>query len=384
MATRSLALLLVLAACEPAHRDDLAEDRTLDAATNLSQQAASDASAPIAPASRVLTVVKAGSRRGVVRASVGQLGCTGTTCLGAYPAGTRVTLTAEAYPGGAFSGWLGASCTGIGPCMVDLTADVTVTADFTGGPNLAFVTSQLMPGDFGGLAAADGRCQSAASQAGLPGRYVALLNDALSTSPLDRLAGSRGWVRTDGKPVADTLDGLRTQGPRHPVRLDERGIDQASDRFDVDATVLVWTGTNQSNEVRLSGAVAPGTAAYTCDGWNAAREGIAGGVGSGTSSSTDFLSLSSAVCSWRARLFCFGVANQAEVVEPPQNGRLAFVSRAAWTPAGGLAGADALCQTEARDAGKVGTFRALLATPTATAASRFDARGARWVRADGA
>ncbi len=42
-----------------------------------------------------------------------------------------------------------------------------------------------------------------------------------------------------------------------------------------------------------------------------------------------------------------------------------------------------MCATEASAAGLVGTFRALLATVSASAVSRFDATGARWVRIDG-
>jgi hypothetical protein len=42
-----------------------------------------------------------------------------------------------------------------------------------------------------------------------------------------------------------------------------------------------------------------------------------------------------------------------------------------------------LCQSEANAAGFTGTFRALLATDGASAASRFDATRAPWVRPDG-
>jgi hypothetical protein len=54
-----------------------------------------------------------------------------------------------------------------------------------------------------------------------------------------------------------------------------------------------------------------------------------------------------------------------------------------WTPGGGLASADLQCQNEAKAAGLAGTFLALLATDSASAASRLDTTGAPWVRVDG-
>src|SRR5262245_12432676 len=76
--------------------------------------------------------------------------------------------------------------------------DIVVTS------NVAFVTTRtLNPSTFGGLAGADAICQATADQAGLPGTYIAWLSTT-TTNAVDRLAGSRGWVRTDGVPFADT------------------------------------------------------------------------------------------------------------------------------------------------------------------------------------
>jgi hypothetical protein len=67
----------------------------------------------------------------------------------------------------------------------------------------------------------------------------------------------------------------------------------------------------------------------------------------------------------------------------PEAGRLAFVPEAPGLPGGGLAAADALCQAEANAESLLGTFKALLGTEQATAASRFNLNGAPWVRVDG-
>jgi hypothetical protein len=52
-------------------------------------------------------------------------------------------------------------------------------------------------------------------------------------------------------------------------------------------------------------------------------------------------------------------------------------------PGGGLASADQLCQNEAAQAGLSGSFKALLASSTAGAASRFTVDSRPWVRPDG-
>jgi hypothetical protein len=59
------------------------------------------------------------------------------------------------------------------------------------------------------------------------------------------------------------------------------------------------------------------------------------------------------------------------------------VARAEWSPGGGIASADALCQSEATTAKLPGTYKALLAPTNATAASRFNTNGLPWVRSDG-
>ena len=91
------------------------------------------------------------------------------------------------------------------------------------------------------------------------------------------------------------------------------------------------------------------------------------------------------ICSsTQSRWYCLAIDRTAVVqVVPPPARRFAFVTAATWTPGGGLAGADALCQSEATDAGLPGTYRALLASTSASAASRFNSSGSPWTRVDG-
>jgi hypothetical protein len=80
-----------------------------------------------------LTLAKAGTGTGTVTSSPAGISC-GATCTALFPLGV-VTLTASADPAFAFAGWSGGGCTGTGPCVVTLSADTTVSAQFNPGPD---------------------------------------------------------------------------------------------------------------------------------------------------------------------------------------------------------------------------------------------------------
>ena len=81
---------------------------------------------PIGP---TLTVSKSGAGTGTVTSSPAGINC-GTACAASYVTGTPVTLTATPATGSTFTGWSGGGCSGVGTCLVTLTADTTVTATF--------------------------------------------------------------------------------------------------------------------------------------------------------------------------------------------------------------------------------------------------------------
>lgn len=234
----------------------------------------------------------------------------------------------------------------------------TVTVYLNGClPNFAFATSGLVNGNLGGVSGADSFCQAAARDAGLPGTYRALLfepDGGLQT----RLQGASGWVRTDRLPYAVSLADLTARHVAWPLLRTERGGAVSA----VSATIWAGAGGNES--------------AQTCSGWMTTA-----GTGA-TENLAEPSSQGLQVCSSSQRLACLGVdqSNPAWIprVRPS---RLAFVSEQPFST-GGLAAADALCRGEAGDAGLPGTFAALLATSTASAAARFDA-GVAWVRVDG-
>ncbi len=76
-----------------------------------------------------VTVSKVGNAASgaTITADVGALSC-GADCAETYDHGTTVTLTAS--PAADFTGWSGGGCSGTGPCVIDVTDDVAVSAEF--------------------------------------------------------------------------------------------------------------------------------------------------------------------------------------------------------------------------------------------------------------
>lgn len=233
--------------------------------------------------------------------------------------------------------------------------------------NIVFVTStKHVPGSLGGLAGADAICQARASAAGLPGTYVAWLSTA-TVDARDRLGTARGWRRPDGMPFVDTQGALLNGRILYPAIVDETGTR-------VPATVGELVVTNTSPE---------GLAATTdCGGFASTTGMTAAGTPAGTTRMWT-QNGQDVGCATPARLYCFGTDLNVAVATPQHEGPRAFVDRAEWWPGDGFASADARCQATAMSFGLTGSFKALLASATASAASRFDLSRPAWVRLDG-
>lgn len=279
----------------------------------------------------------------------------------------------------------GGTMDGATPDAGDADAGETPTdggTDPTDTHNVVFVTSsQQAAGTLGGLQGADALCQERAAAADLPraDSYVAWLSD--DTIPAkDRLIGSRGWVRTDGRPVADTLDELTSGILYYPPALDEHGTRPSPSQ------AAVATGTENDGTRHLQ--------AHRCQEWTNDDGALDIWVGTaldatGRWSARDVLSS----CATPVALLCFGTG-LTEPIDPPQaTGSLAFVSKDALSgtdtdvPDGGVPRGierfDELCQTEADDEGLTGTFVALLSTTDEAAVDRLPGAAAPWVRPDG-
>jgi hypothetical protein len=245
----------------------------------------------------------------------------------------------------------------------DVLADGTTTGDSTELANYAFVTSShQLPTTFGAdLSGADAICNARAVEGGLPGTYVAWLSTT-TVAAKDRLAGARGWIRTDGMPFTDQVADLVASTIYYPLDRDEhKNL----------VTGFVLTGTNDT------GGMLPNCADYSDPAqmiYFGRPEATAHG----------WTHESSVSCSTMGPIYCFGIDRSQPVTITPSTGRTAFLTVQSFIPdAGGLATADALCASEASNAGLSGTYRALLATTTANAISRVSITGATWVRTDG-
>ena len=324
-----------------------------------------------------LTVSKGGSGTGKAISSDNKISC-GNTCVASYPYGTIVTLMATPDANQSFTGWIGEGCTGLGACSFTLTSATTVTANFSQPPNIMFTTSTLQTAaSLGGLAGADALCMKLAGNAKLPGHYVAWLSTD-TVSAASRLGSASGWVRTDGKPFLNSMRDLTYYEIFYPPRLDENGHDLGRDIDPLAPDILVVTNTG------VGGGIPTWAGVGTCNRFTS-DDGSRVEMGSATHNGPAFTEANNISCSVPARLYCFGIDYQAQVSVTPAVGRRAFMSVAQWIPGGGIAAADALCQSEASTAKLPGTYKALLAPTGATAASRF-AYGPStlpWVRSDG-
>lgn len=323
-----------------------------------------DASPDARPTHVEITVTTTGAGHGQIIAAIASSVCD-SACLASVPIGAVVDFTATADAGSWFHGWV-AGCDGRHACRVVATRDVTITGDFAPEPNRVFVSSAVNSGNFGGIAGGDAICQQLAVNAGLAGTYHILL----STTAADwttRIAGARGWIRLDGEPVGDQTVG--TSNGVYNIRLDEHGTDVGLSTY--------WSVGN---------TLAGGT---TCSAWTSSVGGSTAATQANFAATTLSARLGGlftsgvAACNVSHRFLCAEVDRNVEIGLIATSGRLAFMTRADWDMTTGLAAADQLCTSEARSAGKAGTFKALLPTSTASAISRFDTSGPPWVRADG-
>lgn len=235
--------------------------------------------------------------------------------------------------------------------------------------NLAFISNGTYTGDLGGVDGAAQICTNEAASAGLSGNYVAMLStqtseiaDALTT------AGGRGWVRMDYRPVANSAADWPSGELMHAPVYNGLGEKVA-------ANALMWTG--MSSDGAASGV--------DCSNWTSDSVVESGRTGYAGAGGHRLVFAGNSGCHIPRHLACLQVDHDV-VVEPPPPapGRYAFVSAEAITPGGGLAAADAICAQEALTAGLPGSiYKALLATESATAISRFSPSGGTWIRPDG-
>jgi hypothetical protein len=248
--------------------------------------------------------------------------------------------------------------------------DGTGNADGGSLMNRAFVTQDMFPANLGGLAGADAKCAAAAVAAGLDGTFIAVLSTT-TTNAIDRISGSRGWVRVDGAPFVDTADAIfdtmpqSATGELNPLAVDEHGNA-------ISSPVSVWTGTTSDGKYDVTRGA--------CGDWTTtASQSVEVGD---PARAFQTLSFSADNCSSSARLACFEVGKSVSVSPVAIDGRIAFQSTQTGL-GGGLAALDAQCMSDAMAAGLPGTYLAAAATSTSTISSRFTIDTRPWRRIDG-
>ncbi len=257
-------------------------------------------------------------------------------------------------------------CGRYGFCAGNVAGADGAAPDTPGGrPNLVFVTSNTTTGVLAAPAVqtADKLCNDAATAAGLPGTFVAWISTS-QVNAIDRLAGSRGWVRTDRVPVVDLPADLVAGKMLNPISVDEHGVA-------VDPQTDVWTGTGGD-----------GRLAATCNDWSSSGGNSQfGAAGNGY---PFYTSLGTNLCSTPGSLFCFEVGNIATVSpQATAGGRIAFLGHARMGTDTSLTLMDGICQVDAGNNGLAGSFAAAVATSSSTIASRFAMDSRPWVRIDG-
>lgn len=354
---------------------DASEDAASDGGLDGAGDAAGDADAGPTVALSVTIDIVPGASITSIDVVGGPNICAGAACASApstksiqVPLGSSVSVRVS-KPGDQDARFTAPdSCKATSDCALTMdtakSASVQVTAN-----NYVFVTSSTFDGNLGGVAGADMKCATAATQAGLPGTYKAWLATS-GAGAATRLSGARGWVRVDGKPVADTVSppGLQSGKIFYPISLDEAGSTIPS------ATPFAFTGSNPD------GSAVNG---FTCGDWvNAAGSAS---LGAGFAGPYRWTSDRLDSCA-TGRLYCFGVSRSAPLTlsAPPATHRIAFLSSANLTMTG-VAAADQICATEATNVGLAGTFKAWIATTARSADSPFNLSVGRggWYRPDG-
>ena len=304
----------------------------------------------------------------------------GTNCY-TYTQGQIVTIMPNGTGNSLLGGWSG-DCGGqSGACTLTMSVNRSSTAHFRPKMNIMFVSSQgIQPSNIGAdLAAADKFCADAANAANLGGTtWRSWLATSPGTTNINAAAhvgaSTTGWIRVDGLPFATSIADLTAGKVLHPPRLTEIG----TDRSEFSAVLSAangdgsYMGFNCSDWTSANvGSLAVGTATATKETWSAG------------------FTVDGDPCSNYYPVYCFendGGMNGVTVPAIPAGGRRAFLSKTTWTPGGGVAAADAVCQGDAAAAGLSNTssFRALLTTSVAaTDPTRFNLNGQPWYRLDG-
>ncbi len=233
---------------------------------------------------------------------------------------------------------------------------------FQSNHRTVFVTSTTHQGNLGGVRGADAICQARADAAGLDSHFVAWLSSGNGeTQARDRIDNAPAPFRlVDGTKVADTWTDLVDGTLDNPINVDETGAPQ-------EVAFGVWTGSDADGT-----GVTGSDAATRCRQWSSSAGTDSGRTGSTTAVNNTWTNGGGAgnvACDQPRRLYC--VESQLKC---GNGSKCVFLyDQRVGANLGGLAGADALCQSAADASSNVaaGTYKAWLSTETVDAGDRL-------------
>ena len=265
------------------------------------------------------------------------------------------------------------SCAVVGCGRFGFSQNVTGDASDGGGDgrsddgavaraNLGFVTAGVYTGAFGSVSAADAICEAEAAAADRSGDFVALLWSSDRPDPSAQLAGSSGWVRADGLWLADSPEQLVQGTLAAPLVLTASG-DNKLEVSDGGEANRVWNGQIEGDCSNWSSTATMGDQTWFKQ-WARISDGMW-------------------PCSDLLRLACFERGHQATRPSSPTSAKRVFLSSIDIASGGGVAAADALCNSDASVHG-IGPSTAILGTSTSAGIDRVpNGRTTRYQRVDG-
>lgn len=162
--------------------------------------------------------------------------------------------------------------------------------------NRVFVTSSLYDGNLGGLAGADAKCQISAESAGLGGIWKAWLSDDNISAGSRLIHSSNPYQLLNGAMIAANWIDLTDEKLNFPINITEQGAQVAR-------PYLTWTNTKSNGDIIYP--VAPGVFS-SCKNWssNTQNQSNTGWIGSVSSRTNTWSSISSQGCEVPLRLYC--------------------------------------------------------------------------------
>jgi len=161
----------------------------------------------------------------------------------------------------------------------------TTTTTAPSSPKRIFVTSGTWNGNLGGLTGADAKCQTAATNASLPGTYIAWVSTWGDYIYYRVPGGNYYYVLVDDTRVADDIYDLTDTSLQAAINKNESGNT---------LNTTTWTGSDAYGNVGTS----------TCSDWTNATSGVTANMGASSATDGTWSDNGTAACNSLKSLYC--------------------------------------------------------------------------------